>query len=181
MSEATETVALEAMVDPEVVQQIRGLRARGWGKKRIARELGIAPNTVKRYLRGGAAALVQVRPKARALDPEQHERAIALFDEVAEGNAVVVHRELVREGADASVRTVQRVVADRRREKHAADVATVRFETAPGHQMQIDFGQKKVWIGTMLVTVHLLVATLSYSRRVFVKAFLGERTAECLP
>jgi hypothetical protein len=29
--------------------------------------------------------------------------------------------------------------------------------------------------------VHLLVATLGYSRRVFVKAFLGERTAECLP
>jgi transposase len=32
----------------------------------------------------------------------------------------------------------------RRREKHAAAVATVRYETAPGTQMQIDFGQKKV-------------------------------------
>jgi hypothetical protein len=32
-------MALEAMVDPEVVQQIRALRAQGWGAKRIAREL----------------------------------------------------------------------------------------------------------------------------------------------
>jgi len=180
MSEAAETVAPEAMVDPEIVQQIRGLRARRWGTKRIARELAISRNTVKRYIRGGDAAQVQVRPEGRALDAAQRERAVALFDEVAEGNAVVVHRELVREGADTSVRTVQRVVAERRREKHVADVATVRFETAPGHQMQIDFGQKKVWIGASQVTVHLLVATLSYSRRVFVKAFLGERTAEWL-
>jgi len=180
MTEAAEPVALDAMVDPEVVQQIRGLRAQGWGAKRIARELGIARNTVKRYVRGGDAALVQVRPKGRALDAAERERAVVLFDAVAEGNAVVVHRELVRDGAEASVRTVQRVVADRRREKRAAAVATVRFETAPGYQMQVDFGQKQVRIGAALVTVHLLVATLSHSRRVFVKAFLGERTAEWL-
>jgi transposase len=180
MTEAAETMALEAVVDPEVVQQIRGLRAQGWGAKRIARELEIARNTVKRYLRGGDAVLVQSRPQARALDDAQRERAVALFDEVAEGNAVVVHRELVREGTEACVRTVQRVVADRRREKRAAAVATVRYETAPGKQMQVDFGQKKVWVGAALVTVHVLVATLSYSRRVFAKAFLGERTAEWL-
>jgi transposase len=65
------------------------------------------------------------------------------------------------------------VVADRRRENRAAAVATVRYETTPGKQMQVDFGQKKVWVGVALVTVHVLVATLSYSRRVFVKAPLG--------
>lgn len=180
MTEKAEPVALEAMVDPEVVQQIRGLRAQGWGAKRIARELGIARNTVKRYVRGSAAVLVQARPNARALDDAQRERAVELFGKVAEGNAVVVHRELVREGASATVRTVQRVVAEQRRAKHAAAVASVRYETAPGHQTQVDFGQKKVVIAGALVTVHLLVATLCYSRRVFAKAFLGERTAEWL-
>jgi hypothetical protein len=54
-------------------------------------------------------------------------------------------------------------------------VATVRFETAPGHQMQIDFGQKLVSIGGQQVRVYLLVAVLSYSRRLFAKAFLSER------
>jgi transposase len=73
------------------------------------------------------------------------------------------------------VRTVQRVVEDERRAQVAADVATIRFETPPGKQMQIDFGQKRVMIGRVLVTVHLLVAVLSYSRRIFVRAFLTER------
>ena len=41
--------------------------------------------------------------------------------------------------------------------------------------MQIDFGQKLVMIASVMVRVHLLVTVLSYSRRIFVKAFLAER------
>lgn len=41
--------------------------------------------------------------------------------------------------------------------------------------MQIDFGQRRVWIGGNQVTVHFMVAVLSYSRRLFAKAFLSER------
>jgi hypothetical protein len=51
----------------------------------------------------------------------------------------------------------------------------VRVETAPGAQLQIDFGEKRVVIAERPITVFLLVAVLSYSRRVFVKAFLQER------
>src|SRR5207253_3296029 len=65
--------------------------------------------------------------------------------------------------------------APRRRELRALQLATVRYETAPGHQMQVDFGQKRVRIGERTVVVHLLVPVLSYSRRIFVKAFLAER------
>src|SRR2546427_8307304 len=39
------------MVDAEVVRQIRELHRGGWGAKRIARELEVARNTVRRYLR----------------------------------------------------------------------------------------------------------------------------------
>ena len=77
--------------------------------------------------------------------------------------------------APSGVRTVQRAVAPVRQAQRAADVATVRVETAPGAQMQIDFGEKRVTIGGTAVTVFLLVAVLSYSRRTFVKAFLHER------
>jgi transposase len=41
--------------------------------------------------------------------------------------------------------------------------------------MQIDFGEKKLRIGGALVKVYLLVAVLSHSRRLFVKAFLKQR------
>lgn len=163
------------MVEPEVVRQMRGLSELGWGAKRIAQELGVARNTVRRYLRGGADAEVQRRPGARALDEDGRAEARQLFATTAAGNAVVVTRELERRGIEASVRTVQRVVADERARQRAEQLATVRFETSPGQQMQIDFGQKRVRIGGVEVVVHLLVAVLSYSRRLFVRAFLAER------
>lgn len=163
------------MVEPVVVRQIRVLSGRGWGAKRISRELGIARNTVRRYLRGGSGAEQQTRPRRRRLDEAGQIEARALFTGLAAGNAVVVTRELSQRGVEASVRTVQRIVAPQRRAARVSDVATVRFETAPGQQLQIDFGQKRVEIAGQLVRVHLLVAVLSYSRRLFVQAFLTER------
>jgi transposase len=97
------------------------------------------------------------------------------FQNEAEGNAVVVRQLLADQGCAVSVRTVQRAVAPVRQAQRAADVATVRVETAPGAQMQIDFGEKRVTIAGTAITVFLLVAVLSSSRRTFVKAFLHER------
>jgi transposase len=168
------------MVEAEAVREMRELAGRGWGAKRIARELGLSRNTVRRYLRGGPAAEVQERPSARRLDGAARLDAVELFEGVAEGNAVVVAEMLAERGIEASVRTVQRAVADRRREQVAAALATVRFETAPGRQMQIDFGERRVWIAGEQVTVHFLAAVLSFSRRIFVKAFLHERQGEWL-
>ena len=163
------------LVEPEVVRQMRELAVSGWGAKRIAGELGIARNTVRRYLRGGAAAQVQVRPSARLLDDDARAKARELLDGAAEGNAVVVARLLGAGGVEASVRTVQRAVEDHRRGQRASLVASIRFETEPGQQLQIDFGQKLVRIAGELVRVYLLVAVLGYSRRLFVQAFLSER------
>jgi transposase len=82
---------------------------------------------------------------------------------------------LVERGLTVSTRTIERAVADIRRADRVAQLATVRVETPPGDQLQIDFGQKPVRIGGTVVRVFLLVAVLSYSRRLFVKAFLSER------
>lgn len=48
-----------AMVEPEIVRQIRALAELRWGSRRIASELGISRGTVRRYLRGGTSAEVQ--------------------------------------------------------------------------------------------------------------------------
>lgn len=163
------------MLESEVVRKMRGLVDVGWGSKAIARELGIARNTVRRYLRHGEQAETQVRLKARRLDAEASSEAVRLFDGPAERNAVVVRDLLAGKGVEASVRTVQRAVEERRREVRASQVASVRFETAPGQQMQIDFGEKVVEIGGTKLVIHLLVAVLGYSRRLFVKPFLRQR------
>jgi transposase len=163
------------MVDPETVKQIRALAALGWGKKRIARELGVARNSVKRYLREGAAAETQSRPGAWTLDAEQQRVARSLLDGPAAGNGVVVQRLLAEQDVDVPLRTLQRLLAPHRQEKRAAELATVRFETAPGHQMQIDFGEKWVSIAGVRTKVHFFVAVLGYSRRIFVRASLSQR------
>lgn len=163
------------MVEPELVRQIRLLHEAGWGAKRIAREVGVARNTVRRYLRSPRAE-VQVRPARRALDAESCAQAQELSAGAAGGNAVVVQQMLEQGGVEASVRTVQRAVAEKRREARVGALATVRFETAPGEQMQIDFGKKWVDIAGEPTRVFFLVAVLSHSRRLFVKPFLNQRS-----
>jgi transposase len=163
------------MLESDDLRRLRALADQKWGAKRIARELGIARNTVRRYLRGGRAAEVQVRLEARCLDDVERAAAARLLGTTAEGNAVVVHDLLAERGVVASVRTVQRAVEAERRAIRAAQVASVRFETTPGQQMQIDFGEKVVLIAGQRTRVHLLAAVLSHSRRIFVKAFLSER------
>ena len=60
--EATRREPEVAMVEPEEIARMRALRRLGWGSKRISREMGIARNTVRRYLRGGQEVERQERP-----------------------------------------------------------------------------------------------------------------------
>jgi transposase len=163
------------VIEGEIVTAIRELASRGVGCKTIAREIGVARNTVRRYLRQPIAAGVQVRPAARRLTEDARTTVRELYGAAAGGNAVVVRRLLAERGVLVSERTIQRAVADLRRERQVAALATVRVETPPGDQLQIDFGQKRILIAAASVRVFLLVAVLSYSRRLFVKAFLNER------
>ena len=129
------------VIEGDVVTAIRTLAERGVGKKTIAREVGVAVNTVRRYLRQPIAAGVQTRPAARRLSDEHHRMARELYEGAAAGNAVVVQRLLAERGCAISIRTIERAVADIRRAQRVAALATVRVETAPGDQLQIDFGQ----------------------------------------
>jgi len=163
------------VIDGEMVTAIRALADRGVGKKTIAREVGVSVNTVRRYVRQAVESGQQVRPAARRLTDAWRDRVRALYTGPAGGNAVVVQRLLGEGGLVVSTRTIERAVADLRRAQRVAQLATVRVETPPGDQLQIDFGQKRVRVGDAWVRVFLLVAVLSHSRRLFVKAFLSER------
>src|SRR5262245_1806339 len=162
------------VIDGDIVTAIRELASRGVGSKTIAKQLGVARNTVRRYRRAPMVAGLQIRPAARKLSEADRETARALYTGAAAGNAVVVRRLLAERDVVVSERTLQRAVADLRRAQHAAALATVRVETPPGEQLQIDFGQKRIPIAGVAVRVLLLVAVLSYSRRLFVKPFLNE-------
>ena len=132
------------VIEGQVVTAIRTLARRGVGKKAIAREVGVAVNTVRRYLRQPLASGDQVRPAARRLTDDRRAEARALYEGAAASNAVVVQRLLAERGCQISVRTIERAVVDIRRAQRVAALATVRVETAPGDQLQIDFGQKRL-------------------------------------
>lgn len=169
----------ETMLAPQEVQRMLALQALGWGAKRISRELGCSRNTVRQYLRQGGWRPMDVAARAGVLEP--HRQWLAERLRQHRGNADVVRQDLARElGIRVSLRTVQRAVEPLRRELRAEAVATVRYETAPGQQLQIDFGSTAVLIGEEMQRIHLFVATLGYSRRCYVAVFLHERQSAWL-
>src|SRR5512132_1446685 len=168
------TAGEERMETPGDVAVMLRLAELGWGSKRIAGELGCSRTTVKRYLRQGGWASYRGRGRPSAL--AGLEGWLAERFRQHRGNADVVRQELAREhGVRVSLRTVERAVADLRRDLLAEARACVRFETPPGRQLQIDVGSTWVPIAGEWIRVYLFVATLGYSRRGFVAAFRHER------
>jgi transposase len=162
------------MRTPEEVAAMLRLRALGWGVRRIAAEFGCSHMTVRRYLAGGGWVAYQAPRRGKALDGL--EAWLAERFRRHRGNADVVRQDLEREhGIVVSLRTVERAVAPLRRELRAEARATVRFETPPGHQLQIDFGETRAMVGGASLRLYLFVATLGYSRRLYVQAFRHER------
>ena len=159
---------------PDDVAAMLRLRALGWGTRRIAGELGCSRNTVKKYLESGRWAAYRKPERQKSL--EGLEGWLAEQFRKHRGNADVVRQELAREhGLVVSLRTVERAVAPMRAALQAEARATVRFETPPGRQLQIDFGETRTVIGGERTRLHLFVATLGYSRRCYVQAFRHER------
>jgi transposase len=164
----------ETMLAPDEVAAMVQLHRLGWGTKRIAGELGCSRNTVKRYLAAGGWVAIRQPRRKRRLDGL--EEWLAERFRRHRGNCDVVRQDLLREhGITVSLRTVERATAPLRQALRAEARACLRFETAPGEQLQIDFGATTVAIGGVPLRVHLFVATLGYSRRPFVRAFRHER------
>ena len=157
----------------DVAAMVR-LHGLGWGIRRIAAELGCSHMTVRRYVEAGGWVSYRAPERAGVLDG--HAGWIAERFRRHRGNSDVVRQDLARElGIEVSLRTVERAVAPLRRELLAEARATVRFETPPGKQLQIDFGEVRMPVEDETGRVFLFVATLGYSRRLFVRPFRHER------
>lgn len=166
------------MKQPEEVAAMLRLHSLGWGYKRIAVELGVSPNTVRAWLRkGGWRTYAHPRRPSTLQGREDwlRERFLA-----HRGNADVVRQDLAAAGVVVSLRTVERAVAAFRRDLRVEAEATVRFETPPGQQLQVDFTECYATIGGQRQRVHLCVLTLGYSRRIAAFARPSERQPQWL-
>ena len=163
------------MVKEDVVELVLGALARGQSVLAVARAYDLDPKTVRAWRRRG-------RYGARR-DPAERVGLLTPFAAWLKArapevgfNAVVLYRELREHGFTGSEIIVRRAVRPWR--LAATPVATVRFESAPGDQAQVDFGQVRVWIGEELVPVQIFVYTLGYSRRCFAVAFRAQKLRE---
>ena len=93
-------------------------------------------------------------------------------------SAQILFQELRGRQYDGSYETVKRFVRPLRETQLHAAVTRTRFETPPGLQSQIDWGQARVWLGAQREVRHIFVLTLGFSRPSFYVPCLSETLGE---
>lgn len=104
------------MLSENVVSEIRRLSDAGVGSRSIARTMGIARNTVKRYVRIARGDAPPPAARPRVLDDEVRALALELFVGPCARNATAVTRELHARGITITPRSVQRVLRSMNKE-----------------------------------------------------------------
>lgn len=157
------------MLGEGAVAQIFALRALGWGAKQISRETGISRNTVRDWLRAGEDRRYGGDGRPGRLDP--YRDWIRSRFQAGVRNGDVLRQELKDMGLEVSLRTVERALKPFRMAWERTQKATMRFETMPGKQLQVDFGEKWLQIAGERQKRYVFVATLGFSRRCYVEIF----------
>lgn len=149
------------MIDVEKWATIRSLAREGYGKKTIARMLGISRNTVRRALEGDKPPrYVREKQGETKLDPYKEKARHLYLDQDLIGTRIF--NDLTAEGYTGSITTLYRYLTQL--DKNHRGKVTVRFETAPGVQAQFDWSPYKVDIAGKEQNVYCYLLVLSYSR-----------------
>ncbi|MGV8080302.1 MAG: IS21 family transposase [Syntrophales bacterium] len=150
------------MLDKEDWMEIKAQIAKGVYRKDIARQLGVHPKTVSRALqRGGPPTAERSGARKSKLDPYKAMIDGLLKEEV--WNTVVLHRECQSQGYRGGITLVKDYVRPKRPLRKSRQ--TVRYETAPGVQMQHDWGEEWTVVAGRPQRVFFSVNTLGFSRR----------------
>ncbi len=119
------------------MKEMYEMRGEGMSIRGIARELGVSRNSVRKYLRSPGVPVAKARPRRGSkLDPYKEH----IDERLREGleNCVVLMREIRELGYRGGYTILKDYVQRRRRPRQPK--ATVRFETGPGEQAQVDWG-----------------------------------------
>lgn len=160
----------EPLIEESVWGAVRALREQGLSKREIGRELDLDVKTVRKWLRQKWEP--QRRP-GRSRVPDRWESFLRGRAPEVGFNAAVLYRELKAQGYEGSYPSLVRYLRPWRQE-HRSNASTVRFETAPGEQAQVDWGSAWVWLGQERVRVHVFTMVLGYSRRIFARGYSRE-------
>lgn len=143
--------------------------------KLVARELGLSKNTVKKYIRSLLAPEHPGIKRERRLDAYRYhiDNLIRRSPKITAVRIGAQLRAFVDPDLQVSERSLREYVANRRREIVGKE-AFVRALYVPGDQMQFDFTPVDMIVAGVLTRVHLFVARLSYSGRLFARVSFRE-------
>jgi len=148
----------------ELWMDLRTLHRHGWSIAALARKFRLNRRTVRREVAGERPRGYPRRPTRYPLTEAQlaHLQRRLLVCPGIRGTDL--HRELAREyDYRGSYPTFQRTLRPLRAAQPQDPV--VRFETAPGVQLQVDWKHLGEWpVGDEMVELHALVAILGHSR-----------------
>lgn len=155
----------------ETVVELRVLARQGMSIKEISRELSVSRNTVRKYLREevepGYGPRASRPTKLDAYRDYLLERIDAAKPDWIP--VTVLLRELRERGYEGGYTQLRLFVAAHK--PQAAEEPVVRFETAPGEQMQVDF----IVLRRGVERLSAFVATLGYSRYSYVYFVTDEK------
>lgn len=164
-----------AVVAEPLWQEIRARHDAGESVSALARELGLDRKTVRRCLREERWRAYRRKVKVPGLLDGHLEWLKGRAPEVRY-SARILWQELCRDrGFTGSYEVVKLAVRPLRAMASVASLTQARFETAPGEQAQVDWGQATVQMGEARAQVHIFVMTLGFSRRAYAEGFTNER------
>lgn len=169
-----------AVLGEDQWEAIRQRRAAGASISAIARDLQLDRKTVRRCIRQGHWQPYQRKPAMSTL-LEPHRQWLVDRAAQVRYSARILWQELrAQRGFTGSYELVKLAVRPLRAQAQLGTLTQRRFETAPGEQAQVDWGQATVRLGTQRCAVHIFVMTLGYSRRAYAEGFCDERMASLL-
>ena len=163
----------------ELQQSIRTLHDQGWSQRRIARELGVHRLTVSRYIGELECTISQAGKVGRQSDCEAYRDLIKKGLEQGLSSERLRQDLVINHGATISYDSVNRFV-NKLQERDPERVW--RMECEPGQEAQIDYGTLYLPIGEngRRKKVHVLLVTLSHSRKSYVEAVLSQHAESFL-
>ena len=168
------------MFDEEIWMELRALHRQGWSISELARKFNLNRRTVARYVAAEDAPTYAQRACPAELNEAQLAYVKRRLEICKTIRATTLYREITADhGYTGSyVSFARRVRALRPAEIKEPEI---RFETAPGVQVQIDWTTLGHWsLGTDVVELKALVAILGFSRMVAIAIATDQTRATTL-
>jgi len=154
------------MITREGLMEIRSLAKQGYSHRQISVMTGLHRTTVKKYLQEGS--LPVYRKKTRVSELEPYYGMINDWLQQQDYRATKVYDLLQLQGYGKSYDVVRRYVKTVKEQRDRT--AYIRFETIPGQQAQVDFGDFQVANGDgTTTTVYCFIMVLGYSRHMYIE------------